>query len=112
MSSINKELLKKQKVTKEQEQAIKNLHKLLDMTMEAAHNLNEKKHLTKITGGIIANTIRDIEFMLQKNWNFKQDEDYHTYTYKLSGCQCPILDNENSFGSPYKWTNISCPYHA
>ncbi len=112
MINFNEELIEKQNVTAEQKQELEHIYKLLEGTVTIATDLQTSDNLTHTTGSVISNTIRDIEFMLQKNWNFPQNEDYHTYQLKLPGCLCPKMDNEDSFGSSYKWTNQECPYHG
>ena len=112
MVKFNEELLEKQEVTDEQEAELEHIYALLENTVNVAKILQEDKHLTFTTGSVISNTIRDIEFMLQKNWNFEEDEDTHSYQLKLPGCTCAKLDNQERWGTPYKVITISCPYHG
>ncbi len=112
MTKINKDLLIEQKVTPEQIKNLERLYLLLEDMFIVAKKLQKSNSLNYSTGSIISNTIRDIEFLLQKNWNFKQDSTKHTFQLKLPNCLCPKLDNENSFGSSYLWVNQECPYHG
>ncbi len=112
MTEFNKELIKKQKVSKEQIKELDHLYVLLEGLFTLAKNLQTSNDLTFTSGSIISNTLRDIEFMLQKNWNFEQDENKHSYWYKLPGCECAKMDNQERWGTPYKIITQSCPYHG
>ncbi len=109
---FNKELLLKQKVTREQRQELEHIYALLENIVNVAKILQEDDDLTYSTGYIISNTIRDIEFQLQKNWNFPQNENFHTYQNKLPGCTCSKIDNDDRFGIEGKWITQTCPYHS
>ena len=110
--NFNKELLAKQGVTREQRQELEHIYALLENTINVAKILQEDEDLTYSTGSVISNTIRDIEFALQKQWNFPQNENFHTYQNKLPGCTCAKTDNDERFGVEGKWVTKTCPYHG
>ncbi len=109
---MNKKLLKTQKVTKDQEENLNRLYTLLEDIFSTAKELQSTNNLDHNTGSIISNTIRDIEFMLQKNWNLDQDENKHSYQNKLPGCLCGSMDNQDIWGTGIRWVNQKCPYHS
>jgi len=111
-TKFNLELLLKQKVSKEQLQELEHIYSFLENIMKVAKILQKNNDLTNTTGSIISNTIRDIEFILQKNWNFPQNEAYHNYQFKLPGCTCPKLDNADRLGSGSFVISGDCPYHS
>ena len=112
MSVLNQDLLKSQEVTQDQINKLDNLYILLEELFTLAKNIQNQKSLDYTTGSVISNTLRDIEFMLQKNWNFNQNEDYHKYWFRLPGCTCPVMDNEERVGTPYGIITQDCPYHG
>ena len=56
--------------------------------------------------------IAEIEYKLQKLWKFDISPDHQKYWFRVTGCTCPKLDNEDTFGTPYKIKNGDCPYHG
>ena len=112
MIKFNEELLEKQEVTEDQKAELEKLYLLLEGTVNTAKNLQDKDSLDYTTGHILANTVKDIEFMLQKNWNFPQNEEYHSYWFRMPGCACPIMDNQERLGTPYAIIDAKCAYHG
>lgn len=55
--------------------------------------------------------LTELEYRLQRAWNFPEDENYHSYQYELSGCICPTMDNYERLGTPYKIVTKGCLYH-
>ena len=55
--------------------------------------------------------MENLEFELQKNWNFPQDKLFHTWWNKFSGCTCPKMDNAERFGFE-KIIVTDCPFHG
>jgi len=101
---LNEALAKKQMVTKEQRIELFRLYQKLDaLLQEEANDPNPGKEY--------AERMREIEFELQKNWNFEQDANFHSYEFLFSSCTCPKMDNEERFGFP-KIYNCSCPIHG
>ena len=55
--------------------------------------------------------VERIELELQKAWNFPQNKDYHSWWYQTPHCKCPVMDNQDLFGTPYRNMVIGCPVH-
>ena len=109
---LNKSLLKSQNVSKKQKKRIISLHKLINQTFKAAKKLQKNNLLDFERGKEISHTIKYIEFRLQKQWNFKQDDTYHIYQNHIPGCKCPFLDNQEIRDIGARWININCKFHG
>lgn len=103
--SINLELAESRDLSEETVVAIEEIHKRLDwiLTRPSMHVESPKK---------VVEVVRSFEYTLQMLWGFPLDPNYHTYWYELKYCTCPVLDNRENFGLPYKVTNEHCPYHS
>lgn len=102
---IDEALAKKQGVTEKQRKKLRKLYvRLADILDATAPALDEHKPA-------VAEKLRKLEFKLQKNWNFPQDANFHTYQFRLPGCICPKIDNAERFGMA-KITTVGCPYHS
>lgn len=53
----------------------------------------------------------DNEKALQRAYGFKESANHHRF-WRMSGCKCPVMDNEDNFGTEYKIINKSCPIHG
>lgn len=56
--------------------------------------------------------VEEIEFELQDLWEFGKDRNYHKYWYRLNGCTCPKMDNEDRFGTDLRSHAPDCPWHG
>ena len=112
MVQFNKAPLAKQGVTREQREELEHIYALLELTVNTAKILEEDDDLTYATGSVISTTVQNIEFQLQKYWNFPQNPDFHSYQFRLPGCTCAKMDNQERVGSPYKVITQTCPYHG
>jgi len=110
MVNLNENLAKQQKVTKKQRKKLGVLYKDLDNIMEVASLIKDLKFPFKIRKAI-SKSIEKIEFKLQKNWNFKQDKNWHTYWFQIPGCTCPYHDNKERLGYG-AIISQDCPYHG
>lgn len=52
------------------------------------------------------------EYSIQKAWGFPLDSSYHKYWYRIKGCLCPVMDNDDRMGVPSRVINSTCPYHG
>jgi hypothetical protein len=60
----------------------------------------------------VENTVRDLEFRLQRQWQFSEDAKFHRYQVEIKGCTCPLLDNAELFGHTADRYRVSdCPWH-
>ena len=105
VSEINRHLLKKQN-------AEGNLRQILALHVEKL-NVYEKIKLTgdKKKLRMYACMITDIEFSLQKKWNFPEDINFHRF-WSVPKCVCPALDNNDRYPHGYYVTNAACPLHG
>jgi len=106
MAKLNEALAKQQKITKEQRDNLDELYDEMDNLFR--EELSEKE--IEKTGKYYAQRMKSLEFKLQENWNFPQDELFHTWWNKFSNCACPDYDNRERFGRP-KIINCGCPIH-
>jgi hypothetical protein len=95
---LNERLAVAQGVTPDQLKELVNLHnqkleifKLMGET-DDADDADELKKL--------AAQVEEVEFALQKNWNFTQDKNFHEW-YLVPKCACPKMDNADNKGTPY-----------
>jgi len=107
---INPNLVRKSGVTDEGIENIISLHKArlefcADLEKAGVPEAAEER-------ARCVSVIRDIEFALQKEWGFGQDEDFHVYWNSLPGCKCPVMDNLDARGTKYRHINKNCPYHG
>jgi hypothetical protein len=107
MAVLNETLAKKQKITQEQRDNLDALYDGMDMLFEKARNDTN----IKLNGPIYAKQLKELEFNLQKNWNFPLDETKHTWWNRFSDCKCPKMDNDERFGMD-KIINSNCPFHG
>jgi len=107
MVILNETLASKQNITNKQRNNLNILYnELEDLIMRA----NNDKDI-KTNGPSYATDIRELEFKLQKNWNFPLDPLKHTWWNKFNKCTCPKMDNDERFGLA-KIHNSSCPFHG
>ena len=52
-----------------------------------------------------------LEFAMQRAWKFKQDRDFHTWWYQAPHCNCPKMDNVDSFGVGQRIYSSDCILH-
>ena len=110
--SLNKNLIKIQKLNNSQISVIVDLHfskeqilEEMELNSKLQHNYNPSKLKE------LANQITEIEFMLQTAWGFPQDKALHRF-WELPGCCCQRLDNEDLYPSKYYWKSKGCPIHG
>ena len=100
--SINDDLLKSQKATK-------NLYEIILIRQEIkALLLLEDEYEPKE----LLEDLTKLEYKLQETWNFPQDPNYHSYQWQLKNCTCSKLDNFDLLGTELSVVNINCPYHG
>lgn len=101
---LNEALAKQQGVTEEQRAKMPELYKELEEAFDYAHAHPELGFEHSIR-------VKAIEFKLQENWNFPQNELFHTYQFRIPGCICPIMDNQERFGHEKIYVT-TCPIHS
>lgn len=60
----------------------------------------------------VVERVHDLECTLQAIWGFQVSSDFHNYWFRIKGCTCPKLDNEELMGSRMRYYNMNCPYHG
>jgi hypothetical protein len=51
------------------------------------------------------------QYQLQAAWGFPQDANFHP-SHRLHHCACPVMDNDERLGTPYRVTNSDCILHG
>jgi hypothetical protein len=68
-----------------------------------------------LDGGISAAHYREAwtvnEFNLQALWQFPLDTNYHMF-WRMAGCKCPKMDNEDAWGAGYQVYANDCSIHG
>ena len=108
-NGLNTNLIEKNKVSIDQQARLLKIYDELGTILLGTRKLSKEDR--KRDGKAIAKRVRELEFELQENWNFSVDANYHTYWNKVTGCTCPVADNEERFGQD-KVINCRCPYHG
>ena len=106
MAALNERLAKEQNISDKQR---KKLAKLYNRMSELLYKASKEKYI-ELEGKSYSDKMKKLEFKLQKNWNFPQDELKHTWWNRFKGCTCPIIDNIERFGYE-KIINCDCPLH-
>lgn len=58
-----------------------------------------------------AEEIEQLDFKLQKAWNFPEDRNFHEW-YNIPKCICPKSDNKHKSGTEYRVIRETCPVHG
>lgn len=87
-------------------EAIKEAHQLRLAICDMMTETEDWKELQSL-----AADITECEFHLQDLWKFERDEKFHRF-WELPKCQCPRMDNEDSYPIGYYVTNMNCPIHG
>jgi len=116
-SGLNTKLIMDQGLDTSEIKNLINLHKRLKNIFEDEEKLIKeykenpseeiKKHLLSLS-----DQVKEIEFELQKNWHFDQNEDYHSWWFRQPACSCPIIDNFERVGVPGFIINQECILHG
>jgi hypothetical protein len=108
VSRLTASLLNRQDVTKEQLTNLKSLHAELYNLFES---IKDKDELTKEEALAYIGDIEDIEFEMQKNWNFDHDRNMHSNWYRDPNCSCAKLDNQDYLGTELRSYSGGCKIH-
>ena len=112
MVELNQELIEKQGLTLEQIDNLIALHKELKTHFEIIEDLIKRDQFLDAWAPCITDAIEDIEYAMQDNWNFERDPTKHKYWYRIPGCICPKLDNDDRWGTNQHIMINTCPYHG
>jgi len=99
-------MVKKQKVSSEQIEQLKQLHIQLNDTLKEATNPN-------VNLSEIQQRVQEIEFKMQDAWNYERDANFHTHWKRIPGCVCPKMDNDDpAYFGRGKIIIGNCPIHG
>jgi len=103
---LNPFLVKKQKLSEDQRQAIIILH---HEKIAIIRCMRETSDIGTIR--FLAAQVTNIEYSLQKEWGFALDSNYHRW-HELPHCSCPKKDNEERWGQGGRIYNADCIIHG
>jgi|ERR1035437_181101 hypothetical protein len=106
LTTLNRNLAERQKVTDEQLEALKLSHQLRWMLFETAKKTKEPLKLK-----MLAALYNVLETEQQKLWNFPLDPNFHRF-FDFPGCLCPRMDNIDALGTAYRVHVENCPIHG
>ena len=106
---LNERLLKTQKVSEEQQDRLVDIYHTISALTLCANS--DKEVWTNGNGPLYAEIMENLEFSLQRNWNFLEDKLKHTHWNRFAACSCPKIDNRERFGYP-KIISMDCPFHG
>lgn len=110
---LNMKLAEKQGLTQEDVRGLEILHSFKDNLFQTASVMSIKsEHGTPLDKKGIVLALEQIEFSMQRLWKFTEDRNFHTWWYQIPGCQCPVSDNRDNFGTEYRVTHYDCPFHG
>lgn len=101
---LNTALLEKQNIGGEGEDAIGQLHSIMDNVLSTPEVFGSPKEVVAI--------IESLEYAMQALWKFDRNSAWHTHRWRVNGCSCPSMDNIERSGTPYKYISTTCPFHG
>jgi hypothetical protein len=106
---INKKLAEKQQLDDCTIQVIEQLHKdrdaLLNIAVSAVNDKGNQRLQTLYSLWLFG------EHRLQKEWKFKEDDNYIKF-WNFPGCSCPKIDNEDNYPYGRYVYNMDCRVHG
>jgi hypothetical protein len=103
---LNPDLCKKQNITAEGLQELKNLHYKVQQVLQDMENTDKPETLKALN-----NSWKDLQFKLQLTWGFDQNANFHHW-YTVPKCRCPKIDNAERWGTKYGIISGDCPIHG
>jgi len=115
-NNLNKQLLVKRNISDENIILMGYYYNKLNNLLKQAEELEKvKKYMSnkqyRKEAKKIGKEVDKVEKELQKLWKFEPDENFYTYWFKIPGCVCPKLDNED-FRGRGRIIVENCPYHT
>ena len=113
--NINRNLLVKNNLKPKDIYKLDYLYNKLNYIFKISESLEEvkdklPKKLYKKEANKIGKEVEKLEDKLQETWKFEKNPLYYTYWYKIPGCSCPKMDNEENKGE-VRIIDYNCPYH-
>lgn len=103
---LNQSLITKQGLTPEEVSKIEELHHVKWKLIQRMRRSKKPETLRRL-----AAETTTVEFELQKAWHFVQSVDWHR-SYTLPHCSCPVADNDERLGTPYRIISEDCILHG
>lgn len=103
---LNPRLIKKQGVSPEKLELIKEKH---IEKLDVFEKIKIEESKTELRS--LALSVERIEFELQELWGFEKNKNMHEW-YLVPKCTCPKFDNADLRGSEMKIINKECPIHG
>lgn len=104
---LNKNLIARNNVPYSSQLQLCELYDVLDNILETSKG----ELLTRADYDVISEQVTELEFELQRLWNFPQDKEFHKYWLSVGHCSCPNLDNLERLGYG-RIINLGCPVHG
>lgn len=102
---INPDLLNQQKAWNNLDK-IKALHETKLAIHDEILKTDDKELLKQYVSDLTM-----LEFELQKQWGFKEDENFHRF-WNTPKCKCPVMDNEDNYPIGIYYRSRACPLHG
>ena len=103
---LNERLIKSQKVTNRGISRIRYLHSKRMIIIQWMEDCDDQYTLRAF-----AKMVTEIDFELQRSWNFPMDKRFHRF-FDLPHCTCPTMDNSERLGTDYQIINMECIIHG
>ena len=103
---LNEDLVRKQKISKEDEKDLHILYALKDVELERMELMTDSKMLREKS-----HLLRTLEFRIQKAWKFERNPSFHRFWLEPH-CTCPKMDNEDRWGTSHTIIDNECPCHG
>jgi len=112
ISYLNPALAKKQGLTDENIDRLRELHCEMTELFEIMKMSDPENPPSETFFSDCVNLIESIEFLMQREWGFTQDANFHSWWFKAPHCNCPMLDNQDRVGSNSRVISQICPLHG
>ena len=107
MIILNQKMVEQQELTEEDIKLVQLCYEQLFELFKEAKEEDDDVALHRI-----GKSIQNAEFNLQEAWKFPRDARYHRYWYRAPKCTCPIIDNDEAFGTGHNVIQANCPLHG
>lgn len=106
ITSLNSDLVKKQKLSADDIELLKSSHVMRAMIFRVMRNTDNKAVLKRF-----AKMFKNLEYLQQGLWKFKIDKSFHQW-FDVPKCSCPKLDNRELNGTETCIIDFKCIVHG
>jgi len=106
ITTLNGRLARKQKISAEDIEMLKDTHIMHRLIFQAMERVNEVTKLKRL-----AKMFEDLEFLQQELWKFGKDSKFHRW-FDVPKCSCPKLDNADRIGTDFNIYDLKCIIHG